>query len=89
MAQWLLENGDRASVVSFLVIALSLIILGLAKQWWVPGWLYHQCIKDHEDTLERERELRKEIDDGNKQALARLKVYEEVQRATRTRKSSQ
>jgi hypothetical protein len=42
MAQWLLENGDRASVVSFLVIALSLIILGLAKQWWVPGWLYHQ-----------------------------------------------
>jgi hypothetical protein len=88
MAQWLLENGDRASVVSFLVIALSLIILGLAKQWWVPGWLYHQCMEDHEATLERERGLREEIDEGNKQALARLKVYEEIQRTTRPRKSS-
>ena len=87
IATWLIQNGDKASVVSFLTAALFLTLLGLGKQWVVLGWVYRQCVRDKEEALERERELRKEIDDGNKQALARLKVYEEVQRTTR-RKSS-
>jgi hypothetical protein len=78
IAQWLLENGEKIGIVSFLVAALSLFILGEI----VPGKHYRQCIQDKKD-------LQKQVDDGNREVLARLRVYEEVRRTQRGRKDSQ
>lgn len=37
---WL--SAKDLTIAGLLLTALGLVVLGLVKQWWVPGWLYKQ-----------------------------------------------
>ena len=51
---WLVESGDRITVVVLLLIVLFVIVYGVqqddqfGRPWWVPGWMLKDCIEENE-----------------------------------------
>jgi hypothetical protein len=45
LLNWITTYGESLSVVTILLIVLAVIVVGLYKRWWVPGWMYADCIE--------------------------------------------
>lgn len=42
---WVTKYGESLSVVTILLIVLGVVVVGLYKKWWVPGWMYADCME--------------------------------------------
>ena len=77
LLEWVVKYGDSLSVVSVLLIVLGVIVIGLYKRWWVPGWMYTDC------TDERDK-LQKAVDDETERMRIRISVLEQPPTRRRT-----
>ena len=54
LVKWLL-TAQGVSVTGVLLAFTVLLLYGLHKQWWVPGWIYREIEKDRDDLRAAER----------------------------------
>lgn len=45
LTKLLAQSADRISVVALLLI----IVIGAVREWWVPGWVYRNAVKDRDE----------------------------------------
>jgi hypothetical protein len=45
LLNWVVKYGEQLSIVSILMIVLVVVVVGLYRKWWVPGWMYEDCTK--------------------------------------------
>lgn len=45
IAKLLAQSADRISVV----VLLMIIVIGAVREWWVPGWVYRNAVKDRDE----------------------------------------
>lgn len=75
------QTGDQLTVPGLLAVALVVIVLGLYRQLFVPGWLYRECLKDRDKAESEVAQMAAR----NEEKIARLELQVEQLRAPRGR----
>lgn len=75
---WVLKYGNDLTIITFLLLTIVAVLLGLYKQWWVPGWVYKKEVVQLETKLKR---LEERTDAEAERTRIRLEVYEEQERS--------
>ena len=77
---WIMESGERVTIVGLLMITIFVIVYGLHKRWWAPGYFLTTC-----ET--RVTKLEAEIAENNIRTRERLEELEAlVNQPVRTRR---
>lgn len=69
LLNWVTTYGESLSVVSILLIVIGVGGVGLYKKWWVPGWMYTDCVQ-------KKSALEKAADEETDRMRLRLSVLE-------------
>lgn len=54
LIKWLL-TAQGISVGGVVLAFAALLLFGLHKRWWVPGWVYTEVVKRRDELAESER----------------------------------
>ena len=91
MIEWILQNADKASVVSLLMLAFGLFVTAWYREWIILGKTHHRMLAEKNAEFERERLRCERTDQRNERLLAHLeslattteKIAEPMMRRTR------
>ena len=85
---WLVQNAENVGIVTYLVMTLVIVSLGLYRRWWVIGWQYNDAIASRDMALKERDDLRDRFDTRAERLERKLEIFEEAERLVKPRPRS-
>lgn len=80
LLNWVVKYGEHLSIISILMIMLVVVVVGLYRKWWVPGWMYEDCTK-------KLVKLEASVEEETQRLRVRLETLESVRSDSRRSKT--
>ncbi len=88
LVTWLVQNAEDTGIVTYLMVTLVVVSLGLYRKWWVVGWQYNDAITSRDMAIRERDDLRGRIDTRAERMERKLEILEEAERLAKPSRRS-